>query len=96
MAPKNFTKPLTKRPLDLTYYSFFLIHFIISLCIDLLVLWPAKAQTTPGVSAIYGVLRGVVDDYRAETNDPLMRVAWGVTQKPWDFAHMNVLMYIEV
>jgi len=96
MAPKAYIKPLTQRPLDLTYYSFFLIHFICTITIDCLPLWPAQAQTTPGISHVYWFLRNVVDGYTKQTNDPFMLVTWGLHKQPLDFYHLTVFMWMEL
>jgi hypothetical protein len=66
------TKPLAQRPLDLLYYSFFLIHIVCSILVDCLPLWPAQAQTIPGFSQLYGVLKANVEDYTKKSNDPFM------------------------
>jgi hypothetical protein len=96
MAPKTTTKPLTQRPLDLLYYSFFFIHLVCTVLIDCLPLWPAQAQTTPGLSHLYGILKAVVDDYTKKTNDPFMLATWGLTPRDYEFAHMKVFMWMEL
>jgi len=90
------TKPLTQRPLDLLYYSFFLIHLICSVLIDCLPLWPAQAQTIPGLSQLYRVLKATVDDYTKRSNDPFMLATWGLTPRDYEFAHMRLFMWMEL
>lgn len=91
MTPKS----ILSRPLDLTYFSFFAFHLFCSVAIDLLVLWPEKAQKLPVLNLVYGVLKGIVDDYRAKTNDPFMLANWGDVERPWEFAHLKVFLWIE-
>ncbi|KIM22412.1 hypothetical protein M408DRAFT_28725 [Serendipita vermifera MAFF 305830] len=93
---KKAVKPLSQRPLDLTYCIFFLVHAVATICIDLLPLYPAFVQTAPGIGAVYRVFKGVADDYTAQTNDPFMLATWGLVERPWEFAHLRVFMWMEV
>ncbi|KIM20280.1 hypothetical protein M408DRAFT_308499 [Serendipita vermifera MAFF 305830] len=93
---KKTVKPLSQRPLDLTYCIFFLLHAIATVCIDLLPLYPSFVQTAPGIGAVYRLFKGVADDYTAQTNDPFMLATWGLVQRPWEFAHLKVFMWMEV
>lgn len=92
MAPK---RSLKERPLDAIYYTFFLIHLLCSLTVNLLVIWPTRAQTIPGLDVVYRLLKGVVDDYMTQTNDPFMLVNWGLVERPWEFAYLKVFLCIE-
>ncbi|KIM20282.1 hypothetical protein M408DRAFT_308501, partial [Serendipita vermifera MAFF 305830] len=89
-------KPLSQRPLDLTYYAFFLVHLVCAVFFDLLPLYPAFIQTTPGFSTLYRLLKGATDDYAAMTNDPFVLVTWGLVERPWEFAHLKMFMWMEV
>jgi hypothetical protein len=91
-------KPLTSRPLDLTYYIFFLLHLIISVLIDLLPLWPAPLRTYPITKQIFGVMKGVADDYTNKTNDPFALVMWGMVKKEreWEWMCAKVFIWMEM
>ncbi|KIM22413.1 hypothetical protein M408DRAFT_332925 [Serendipita vermifera MAFF 305830] len=93
---KKTVKPLSQRPLDLTYYAFFLVHLVCTVCIDLLPLYPAFVQTTPGLGTVYRLLKDVVDGYTAQTNDPFMLATWGLVERPWEFSHLKMFMWMEV
>lgn len=95
--PKTSTvKPLTSRPLDLLYYVFFVIHLLITIFIDLLPLWPTVLRELPITKQLFGVLKGVADDYVKQTNDPFALVMWGLVDREWEFMYAKVFMWMEV
>src|ERR1700761_6561047 len=89
-------KPLTSRPLDLLYYGFFVMHFICTIAIDCLPLWPEQLRTLPVGKQLFGIFKGVVDDYTRKTNDPFMLATWGLVQRDWEFLFLKVFMWMEV
>lgn len=89
-------KPLTSRPLDLLYYGFFVFHFICTIAIDILPLWPEQLRTLPVGKQLFGIFKGVVDDYTLKTNDPFMLATWGLVQREWEFLFLKVFMWMEV
>ena len=93
---KSAIKPLTSRPLDLVYYGFFIIHFICTVLIDILPLWPGFLRTTPITKQLFDMLKGVVDEYTVRTNDPFMLASWGLVQRDWEFLFMKVFMWMEL
>ncbi|KAJ7251359.1 transmembrane protein 6/97 [Mycena rebaudengoi] len=66
--------PLTSRPLDLLYFSFFLIHIPASLCLDFQPLYPPAMVPT--------VLRQLADFYMRTSNDPFIKGAFGHSSDP--------------
>jgi len=96
MAPQSVAKPLTQRPFDLVYYTYFLVHLLITVFIDCLALWPKVAQTVPVWSHVYWYCKGLIDDYTKKSNDPFMLASWGLTLREYEFAHMRVFMWIEL
>lgn len=95
MAPKDDIKPLTRRPLDLLYYSFLLIHLLYTSTIGILPLWPAELRTRSGFDVAYTFFKSVVDDYIAKSNDPFMLAVWGLVQRDWEFAHFRLFLWVE-
>lgn len=93
--PKSI-KPLTSRPLDLLYYGFFIIHFICTILIDILPLWPSFLRTLPVSKQLFDMAKRVVDEYTVKTNDPFMLATWGLVQRDWEFLFMNVFMWMEL
>jgi hypothetical protein len=92
----NKVKPLTQRPLDLIYVIFFVVHFLSSFFIDLLPLWPAFAQTAPGLKQLYAVGKWITADYLKKSNDPFILSIWNMTEREWEFSCMKVFMWMEV
>ncbi|KAJ6466924.1 transmembrane protein 6/97 [Mycena sanguinolenta] len=70
MAPK----PLTSRPLDLVYFSFFVTHIFASLCIDFQALYPS--------ALVPGFLRTFAEWYISQSNDPFLKVMFGLSNDP--------------
>lgn len=60
--------PLWKRPIDSMYFTFFAMHLIASLCVDIQGLVPAVYVPT--------VLQRVLQDYLVKSRDPLVPNAW--------------------
>lgn len=60
--------PLWKRPIDSMYFTFFALHLIASLCVDIQGLVPAEYVPT--------VLQRVLQDYLVKSRDPLVPNAW--------------------
>lgn len=56
--------PLWKRPIDSMYFTFFALHLIASLCVDIQGLVPAEYVPT--------VLQRVLQDYLVKSRDPLV------------------------
>ncbi|KAH9931876.1 transmembrane protein 6/97 [Fomitopsis serialis] len=57
-------RPLTSRPLDLAYFSFFLMHTFATVVVDLQAIYPPHL--------IPSAMKGVVDYYLTTYNDPLI------------------------
>ncbi|KZT66157.1 hypothetical protein DAEQUDRAFT_715483 [Daedalea quercina L-15889] len=57
-------RPLTSRPLDLIYFSFFFMHTFATVVVDLQAIYPPHL--------IPGAMKGVVDYYLTTYNDPLI------------------------
>jgi hypothetical protein len=93
---KSSIKPLTSRPLDLLYCGFFALHFICTILIDILPLWPSFLRTMPVSKRLFDMLKGVVDEYTGKTNDPFMLATWGLVQRDWEFLFMTVFMWMEL
>jgi hypothetical protein len=93
--PKSI-KPLTSRPLDLLYYGFFIIHFICTILIDILPLWPSFLRTLPVSKQLFDMAKRVVDEYTVKTNDPFMLATWGLVQRDWEFLFMKLFMWMEL
>ncbi|KAJ6619956.1 transmembrane protein 6/97 [Mycena sp. CBHHK59/15] len=70
MAPK----PLTARPLDFLYFSFFLIHIPASLCMDFQPLYPP--------ALVPRFLVQLSDFYIRTSNDPFIKGAYGLGADP--------------
>ncbi|KAJ7117711.1 transmembrane protein 6/97 [Mycena epipterygia] len=70
MAPR----PLTSRPLDLIYFSFFVTHIFASLCIDFQPLYPP--------ALVPSFLRQFAEWYLRTSNDPLLKGAFGHGDDP--------------
>src|ERR1700743_2724809 len=92
----NAVKPLTKRPLDLIYYIFFIVHFIGSLLIDLLPLWPDFTHTTPGFQQLYTAGQWITAYYLKISNDPFILVNHGMVVREWEFAFFKFYMWLEL
>jgi hypothetical protein len=96
MAPTTSSKPLTQRPLDLLYFSFFLAHVLYSSTMGAIPLWPAWAHTIPGLSHAYSIFKSVVDYYISQSNDTFMLAVWGMIPREWEFAHYRLFLWIEM
>ncbi|KAJ7491916.1 transmembrane protein 6/97 [Mycena latifolia] len=70
MAPR----PLTSRPLDLVYFTFFVTHIFASLCIDFQPLYP------PALTPSF--LTQFAEWYLRTSNDPLLKGAFGRGDDP--------------
>ncbi|PVF96153.1 hypothetical protein CPB86DRAFT_787299 [Serendipita vermifera] len=92
----SHSKPLTQRPLDLLYYVFFAVHFVCSITIDCLPLWPEQLYSLPGLKQIHAGLHWVVKDYTQKSNDPFMLATHKLVQREWEFAFLNWFMIMEI
>ncbi|KAH9830040.1 transmembrane protein 6/97 [Rhodofomes roseus] len=57
-------RPLTSRPLDLVYFSFFLMHTFATIVVDLQAVYPPHL--------VPSAMKGIVDYYLTTYNDPLI------------------------
>ncbi|KZP01719.1 hypothetical protein CALVIDRAFT_594413 [Calocera viscosa TUFC12733] len=79
--------PLTKRPLDLVYFAFFLVHIPATLCMDLQPFYPPHLVPQP--------LKDFLAWYLVTSNDPVVSGAMGLIGRPGDFAWIKSFFFLE-
>ncbi|KZT59878.1 hypothetical protein CALCODRAFT_481179 [Calocera cornea HHB12733] len=79
--------PLTKRPLDLVYFAFFLIHIPATICMDLQPFYPPHLVPQP--------LKDFLAWYLRTSNDPVVSGALGLIGSPGDFAWIKSFFFLE-
>ncbi|PVF94938.1 hypothetical protein CPB86DRAFT_712262 [Serendipita vermifera] len=81
-------KSIFRRPVDLIYFIYFMIHLTATVLVDLAPLYPA------------GIIPGVVDqfikNYRQTSNDPWMYATWDMVDRPFEWIWMKFFMYMEI
>jgi hypothetical protein len=95
-SKKSVKKPQISRRLDLVYCIFFFVTLGVSLCVNLLPLWPPQLQTLPITRRLYVVLRGYAEDTAKEIKDPFMISTLGLVEREWEFMYMTVIMWMEL
>ncbi|KAI6141748.1 transmembrane protein 6/97 [Pisolithus tinctorius] len=78
-------RPLRSRPLDLLYFSFFLIHIPATLLLDCQALYPKWAVPSP--------IKALPIIYLSFSSDPLIAGVFGYA--PGDFAWFKLFLYLE-
>jgi len=68
------------------------MHFMHTILLGILPLWPENAHTLP----LYVILKGFVDEYISKSNDTYMLAVWRQLPHEWEFAHYRAFFWIEM
>jgi len=80
-------RPLTARPLDLLYFTFFLIHVPATILCDIQALYPP--------SLVPKVLAKLPALYLLQSGDPIMAGAFGLNGAPWIWIWFKSFLVLE-
>ncbi|KZP01720.1 hypothetical protein CALVIDRAFT_594414 [Calocera viscosa TUFC12733] len=79
--------PLYKRPVDLIYFTWFLVNIPITLCIDMQHVYPKHLVPEQ--------LKNVMVDYMERSSDPVTLGAFGLIGNPGQYTWCIVALYLE-